>query len=168
MAPPPVCLDTTVTIMGIKGTGGDEAAIERSKALIQSLRKSKVSIVLPTVVMSETLVRVPFADHRAFMDQLQKSFIVVPFDTAAASQFANLWNIHKNHVFARDAKKDPERTRAMLKADCMIIATAMAVGAECIYTHNTQDFNTFHVPGLKIRSIPDLAAEARLKQQQLL
>ena len=65
----------------------------------------------------------------------KKQFIIAPFDALAASKFSLIWQANKP---ADDAKQIIREhiTRAELRADSMIVATAVARKAECIYSHD--------------------------------
>lgn len=164
---PVICLDTNVIIWGVKGeySSDQDEMVGRSKRLLRRLKEEKHTLVVPAIVLAEAMVNLPPEQHSLFLERVQKRFAISPFDAGASSQFARLWATYKDHPLAREAAANQERTRAMMKADCMIIATAMNVGAFRIYTHNIKDFKRFSVPGIDVLDIPDIVIPPVVKQE---
>jgi len=106
----------------------DDLAI-RAKILLHMHRQDV--IVLPTVAVSEVLVPVPTSQKGALAATLSGRFICAPFDLPAAAIAAELWSEHKK--LAKDLQY---KTRHVLRADTMIIASAKAAGATDFYTHD--------------------------------
>jgi len=131
-----VCFDTQVVIWGIKqqATPGQEGMIEKAKYLIQTCTEDGKRIIIPSVVIAELLMPIDPNSHQAFSALMQKRFIISTFDLKAASYFAKVWQERKQE--REYLINNALATRAELKADSMIIATAVASGASCIYSHD--------------------------------
>jgi hypothetical protein len=103
----------------------------RSKLLLHKLARQKAIVVLPTVAISELLVPVPEADKGALIAGLTGMFVCPAFDLKAAAIAADLWLRHKQ------APKDQQYgKRQILRADIMIVASALAAGATEFYSHD--------------------------------
>lgn len=105
----------------------------RSLLLLDQLANSGATIILPTVAISEILVPVSPSKAHKMIDALQEQFVCPTFDIHAASIAANLWAKHKK--LPRDHQY---KERHVLKADAMIIASAVAAGATEFYSNDDQ------------------------------
>jgi hypothetical protein len=103
----------------------------RSKLLLHKLAKSKTTIFLPTIAVSELLVPVPSAQKGLLIASLEAKFVCPPFDLPAAAIAADL---HSQHASLPQDLKYTERR--VLKADTMIVASARAAGATDFYSHD--------------------------------
>jgi predicted nucleic acid-binding protein len=145
-----VCLDTHILIWAIKGEAeaGQEPMILRAQAFLRSLEEEGAQVLVPAIVLAELLVRVPEEKHAAILQEVSQRFMVVPFDIPAASEFAKLfakWNAKdaeaRSDQLGKTAPKDehkdmPNPGRSALKADLMILATAIVRGVSCLYTND--------------------------------
>lgn len=131
-----VCLDTSIVIWGVQRISKSTQAheITKAKALIEQLEKEKTIIMIPSIVLGEFLLGIEVKDHMAVIRQFSRKFMLAPYDAQAAATFANIWDVRKNDL--PQLASDPDKTRQMLKADCMIVATAYARNAVCIYSHD--------------------------------
>jgi predicted nucleic acid-binding protein len=127
-----VCFDTQIIIWGVKkqATPGQEDNIDKAKYLISTCEQQKINIMVPSVVVAEVLCALDPGLHNAFSELMHRRFIVPPFDTQAALHFARMWRNKKQ------PKDESGISRAEMKADFMIIATALARRAECIYSQD--------------------------------
>ena len=126
-----VCLDTHVLIWGIKEEAepGQEEMILRAKALLAKLDEEKVPVVIPSVVLAELLMNIPKSEHELIIKKIEKRFIISSFDARTSSCFADLW-YRKKEI----RKEEPKCTRDHLKADLMIVASAITAGSDHIYS----------------------------------
>jgi predicted nucleic acid-binding protein len=127
-----VCFDTQIIIGGVKrqATPGQEDNIDKAKNLISICEKDGINIMVPSVVVAEILCSLELGLHSAFSELMHRRFIVPPFDTQAALHFAKIWKNKKQ------LKDEGGISRAEMKADFMITATALARGAKCIYSQD--------------------------------
>ena len=136
-----VCLDNHILIWGIRGisTPGQEGMINRAQALFEDLDESDADIMVPAVVVSEFLAGVPKPQHSGLLEVLNRRFQIPPFDVRTAAVAAGLWrdaaerNPHLREV-VREAFPGTEKSK--IKADMMILATALVRKADILYTHD--------------------------------
>ena len=70
------------------------------------------------------------------LNLMREGFVTAPFDLHAASRFAVLWNDRQERNIIRGLQQTQKATREELKVDCLIVATALAQEASCIYSHD--------------------------------
>ncbi len=126
-----VCLDTHILIWGIKreASPGQEPEIERAARFLQWLENKRHTVLIPSPVLGEFLMRVPPQAHSNVLSLFHAHFIVPPYDALCASQFARIWQ-HKNGL------KSGELSRREIKVDSMIVAVAIVQQAEAIYSND--------------------------------
>src|SRR5205807_7599772 len=96
---------------------------QRAVILLDELEEKKERIIIPSIAVSELLIKVPGAGHGKYLAELQKRFFVPLFDLHAAALAATRWQRH------RELPKDEQISRQTLKSDVMIVATAKIAGA---------------------------------------
>lgn len=136
-----VCLDNHILIWGVRGvsTPGQEGMIARAKALFADLDESDADVIVPAVVVSEFLAGVPKAQHVELLDVLNRLFQLPPFDVRTAALAAQLWRDaaeRKPHLRELVRETFPGTEKAKIKADMMILATALVRKADTLYTHD--------------------------------
>jgi predicted nucleic acid-binding protein len=146
-----VCFDTHIVIWGVRGkaTLGQEDNIEKAKYLISMCDKDGIKIMIPSVVVAEVLCALEPRLHSAVSELMHRRFIVPPFDTQAALHFAEMWRNKKN------IKDESGISRAEMKADFMITATALARGANCIYSEDS-GLKKFAQGYIDVKSLPNV------------
>lgn len=156
-----VCLDNHVLIWGIKEqpTDGQEEMVSRTKAFIESLNNDETIVLIPSVVIAEFLMPVPSEFHAMVINLFNKNFIIAPFDALAASKFSLIWNAYKPPDEAKELI-DNQATRAELKADSMIVATAIARKADYIVSHDTW-LKTIAKNFIEVKEIPFIPEQAK-------
>ena len=130
---PVYCVDTNVVIWAIKqqATPGQEQMVAKAQKLLNKLVAEKGVLLLPTVVLAEALIK-PDDDQTRLqlVKEMSRAFLVAPFDVQAAVEFARLWNHARRSMSVAGGKpSDPDYTRTELKADLLILATAIAARA---------------------------------------
>ena len=157
-----VCLDTQILIWAIKEEteSGQEDMVYRSQALIERLDKADKKLLIPSIVIGEFLIRMPSETHQTTTNLIQRNFMVATFDLRAASHYAKIWRAKQGKELL-DELKASGKTRQELKADRMIIATAIANGAECIYSHD-KGVVAFGKDFIDIREVPTAPSQKRL------
>lgn len=150
----PICLDTHILIWGIKeyAENGQEQMIPRTKAFFDHYQKSKIKIMVPSIVVGELLTAIDSVLHPMVINLLSSSFIIPPYDAAASSVFAKLWQENKNSGLIQEFKNRMQANRQELKADCMIVATAIVQNCSAIYSHDDKlkKFANGKIPVLEI------------------
>lgn len=128
------CIDTHMLIWGVQEVSRSTQSemIVRAKALFAKLDKDKMKVVVPSIVIGEFLLGLPIEEQPAYQKLVSRRFVVVPYDLRAAIQFARIWHSKKTQGEI-EATKQNGLTRTELRADTMIVATAIASGASVIY-----------------------------------
>lgn len=128
------CIDTHILIWGVQGVSRPTQSemIVRAKALLAKLDKENVKVVVPSIVVGEFLLGLPVEQQPAYQELVSRRFIVVPYDLRAAIQFSRIWHSKKSQGEI-EAIKQNGLTRNELRADTMIVATAVASGASAIF-----------------------------------
>jgi len=92
-------------------------------------------VVVPSIVIGEFLLKLPIDEHPHYQDIISRRFMVVPYDLRAALLFSRIWHQKKDANVIQEIK-DAGVTRTELRADTMIVATAVASGATHMYGHD--------------------------------
>jgi predicted nucleic acid-binding protein len=158
-----VCLDTHLLIWGIKeeATEGQEEMVQKAKLFFKWLDENGIKAMIPSVVIGEFLMLIPSEMHDKITNSFQKNFIVPPYDTASASCFAKIWQKKNSDGTIEKLKNDTSASRAKLKADCQIVATAITHGASCIYSYD-EDLAKFAEGYIEVKQIPDIPEQMKL------
>lgn len=158
-----VVLDTHILIWGIKEEAelGQEEMIERTRQFIEQCQKNGTRILVPSVVVGELLTAVETRSHLMTLNLLQSAFIVPPYDAAASAIFARLWQKKQESGAIDRIRRELSATRQELKADCMIVATAVAQKADALYSHDAK-LARFAADEMKVLEVPRLQAQRRL------
>lgn len=154
-----VCFDSHVLVWGVKeqATPGQEEMIPRTKAFIRKLQEDRIHVLIPSVVIAEFLMPIPLDVHATVINLFDRAFVVVPFDAAAASQFARIWSSNKGQELVSSLIRNGS-TRAELKTDSLIVATAVSHNAECIYSHD-DGVKAFAQGFIEVRKIPFISEQ---------
>lgn len=132
-----VCLDTQILIWGVQKPARSQREremVRHATAFLKGLDQAGVKPFVPAIVVGELLCPVPVAKHAKALDVLSRGFVIGAFDAMAASQFATLWQLRKRDKTLEVLKNDA--TREELKADLMILATALSRKVPVLYTHD--------------------------------
>lgn len=130
-----VSLDTNILIWAIKkqASPGQEEMISKANNLLEHISRSNQRAMVSTIVVSELLMNVNPDSIPVMTSVIEKTFMVVPFDTQSAMMFARIWQ-EKNGAI--EELKQSGIGRQQLKADCLIVASAIARKAICIYSND--------------------------------
>lgn len=131
------CIDTPILIWGVQGnaTAGQDDMVNRTKSLLLKLDKERTRVIVPAIVMGEFLLKIPVGEHPKYQELVSKRFMIVPYDLRAALVFSKIWH-QKTQASVIEEIKAGGVSRTQLRADTMIVATAVASGASCIYGHD--------------------------------
>ncbi len=88
-----VCLDNHILIWGIKeeATPGQEDMVHKARLFFKWLDENDIKALIPANVLAEFLMLISHERHEEVIRLFNKYFIVVPFDAAAASCYAKVW-----------------------------------------------------------------------------
>ena len=151
-----VAVDTIVLIRAIRQEPDpkDPKAVARAKDLLERLHADRVAIALPSVALAEFLAGTPQAKLDQQIEEIEKNFIIEPFDGLAATYVGDIWRQHHNLMDAKSLGIGKQ----CLKVDCMIFATALAAGASTIYAEDKW-FRTIakHYPlKIQVKEVPKM------------
>ncbi|QPK64005.1 PIN domain-containing protein [Methylomonas sp. LL1] len=152
-----ICLDMHAILWGIRkySTPGQEDMILRSEAFFSECRKNKVTMMIPSIVVGEFLTGIDSTQHSLVVNKLKEGFQICPYDYQASALFAKLWREKKYSGIIKNTQHDLQATRQELKADCMIVATAIAKKADVIYSHDNK-LKNFAGDSIEVREIPSI------------
>lgn len=144
-----VAVDTMTLIWGIRHDGPDTQC-KRARWLFRKLDDEGAQVVIPSVSLSEYLVPLDPAKRSAVATQMSERFIVAPFDLPSSVLAATLF------VEERGARKGNEpNARKVLRADCLIVATAKVHGATRFFSEDKECRSIANRAGLEGRALPD-------------
>lgn len=135
-----VCIDTQILSWAIvkNPPAGNSHLVSVARDFMQWVNDQQFRVIVPSIVVSELLIPVPPEEHPIVLSQFSTDYRIVPFDLACARKFAEM---RRHHIIQNRLKellnpKQLSATKSALKADVMIIATAITFGAETLYSHN--------------------------------
>jgi len=131
-----ICIDSQVIVWGIKRqpTKGQEEMVSKAEYFFEWADSNGHEIIIPTIVVAEVLAPEPETIRSKYLETLTKGFIVVNFDTRSALKYAQLLNGRFEEV--KKLQEETGTIRQKMKADHMIIATAITNNASCIYSYD--------------------------------
>ncbi len=136
-----VCIDTQILSWAIvkKPPNSNPNLVHIATDFMQWVQDQNFTVIVPTIIVSELLIPVPIEDHPRLLQLLSANYRIVPFDLPSARKMAEMRQafIIQNRLRVLLDPNRPDATKAALKADVMIIATALAHGAQALYSHNT-------------------------------
>jgi predicted nucleic acid-binding protein len=158
-----VCFDSHVLIWGISeyATDGQEDMIDRTKRFLKWLDNRKTQILIPSVIIAEFLMSVPPEHHTSITNLLERSFVVAPFDTQAASMYSRIWQEKKGQGIVKQLQKGG-KTREAIKVDCMLVAIAVVRKASIIYSHDRIGVAKIAEGYIDVEEIPDIPEQQNL------
>lgn len=155
-----VCIDTHVLIWGIKrdAVASQSFMIERTVNFLHWLQNEQQKIIVPAPVLGEFLMRIPPEDHARVTREIQNKFIVMPYDAAAASLFAQIWQKNKNNGMPAE-----NTGREKMKTDSLIVAIAVVNKAKILYSDDP-GIRKFADGFIEIRDIPLIPRQLTLDE----
>jgi predicted nucleic acid-binding protein len=150
-----VCVDNHALIWGIRETASDgqEHMIQRTKQFFEWCKSKKITIMVPSIVVGELLTAIEPKHHSMVINLLNNGFQIPPYDAQASALFAKLWREKQESGLFSEVKNELQATRQELKADCMIVATAISKKAEVLYS-NDDKLKKFAGSSIDVREIP--------------
>lgn len=158
-----VCFDSNVVIWGIKkkASKGQEHMIEKTIKYIELLDKSKIQILIPSVVIAEILSNEPKEKHIGILKELsQNKFVIGHFNTLTAKIFAELFGDSISHD--KEYRTENQIRKDKMKLDYMIVATAIENNASYICSNDKKDLETFSKGKIRIINVPDVPEQKEL------
>lgn len=158
-----VAVDNHILGWGIRehATPGQEDMIERTKMFFEESKKNDTNIMIPAIVLAELLSAIEPKHHPMVLNLIRDAFYVAPFDAPAAAIFAKLWQ-EKTAIVKQ--LQGQGATRQELKADGMIVATAIAQKAGALYSHDDK-LKSFAGVSIEVLQIPRVHIQTPLDIQ---
>lgn len=149
-----ISIDTNILIWGVRQIAdvGQEEMIPRATAFIEWIDRQGHTLVLTSQSVAEFLVGGSEAERAAQFHALGTHFQICPFDTLAARIAAD---IRSDKDFVDSLHRDG-KTRACIKADIAIVATAKAHDVDKIFSNDAKLRSAAKKCGLPAADIPTL------------
>lgn len=149
------CIDSQIFIWGIKKqcTAGQENMIEKAEYFFKRVDEEGHHILMPTIVIAEVLAPEPIEKYPFLMDVINRNFMVGEFNTMCAIRYANF--LHKRFDDLKKFAHDNGIRKEKMKADFMVLATALAYNADILFT-NDNGLLKVSQGYIKADNIPDL------------
>ncbi|MEI8572617.1 type II toxin-antitoxin system VapC family toxin [Methylomonas sp. LW13] len=159
-----VCVDNHILLWGIREEAGKEQEdmIPRAKAFFDDCQRSKIQIMVPSIVVGELLTAIEPKNHAMVLNLLKSSFLIPSYDAAASTVFAKLWRDNKSSGLTKELQNNHSATRQELKADCMIVAIAIVRKCNAIYSHD-EKLKKFANGKIEVLEIPKIAYQEELE-----
>ena len=154
-APPPIDPATSLPLDHVS---------ERIDYLLRRLSAAKTTVMIPSPVLTEVLCIAKSAQARLIQSLQRDPFVVVPFDTRAAIECADLLAFH----FAQKGRqKGVPGARAKIKFDRQIVAIARANGASEVFSDDDDVRKEAMRVGLKVNRTIDLPRDPATAQGRI-
>ena len=150
-----ILIDSMIVSWGIRGEANPEQQhlIDWTERFLQQCETDRVRIFVPAPIVAESLLRVPLAEHEHVTATFARHFRILPFDLAAAREFARIWIEREPHIRAEDLRGGIEPKKGIYRFDCQIVAIAVSRKVDCIYSHDS-DVRRFAGGEIEVCEIP--------------
>lgn len=159
-----VVFDTNAMIWAVKrmASSGQEGMIARSIALVQKLEASKTEIGIPAPVLAEFLSPFAIGKRTEAYNLISDQFFVIPFDAKAAMIASEIR--HEKDMLG-GLVDEYALNRNVIKADILIMGTAIASGATEIFSHDKRHMPSLTLGRIKVSDIPVLPPPAEMQPE---
>lgn len=157
------CFDTNMISYLLIPNPNDPNWEERSKVidkLINELISNKTEFYLPSIVLFELLMAYEEEEkrHELFI-LLTEMFRVASFDISSAIIGAEILSVNGFHS---THPKPFEGSRQLIKTDAKILATAVGIHSDTLYTNNKADFSQLAEGRIILIGLEDLPYQPKL------
>lgn len=165
MADRNILIDNMIVSWGIRAEANPQQQhlIGWTQRFLGMCEIDRVRVFIPAPVVGESLLRVPSEEHETATATYARQFRILPFDLAAARDFARIWRHREPSIREEDLRGGVAPKKSLYKFDCQIVAIAVARKLDCIYSHDA-DVARFAKGEIEVRQIP----EPPLEQPSLL
>lgn len=124
-----VCVDTQFVLWGVRrvASSSQEHKIDECQAFLAHLDAQGHRVVIPAIVLAESMVQLPDSEKEAFINDVHQRFVVVPFDVGGALHYAPLmakWIEERKHESSVTSEEKVVHERQHAKTDHLIVASA--------------------------------------------
>lgn len=154
-------LDNHILIWGIKGFAEEDQQdkIPQAKEFLKRCKEDNIILMIPSIVAGEFLTATEPEHHAAVARMLSDMCWIPPYDLASSIQFARLWREKKQNGVIDNISKNLGATRQEIKADGMIVATAIRHNADAIYSYDGK-LKSFANGNILVEHMPRYATQA--------
>lgn len=156
MADRNIVIDNMVVSWGIRAEANPQQQhlIGWTQRFLAECESNRVRIFIPAPVVAESLLRVPLEEHDAATATYARQFRILPFDLAAAREFARIWAQREPDIREADLRGGVAPKKGIYRFDCQIVAIAVSRRIDCIYSHDA-DVERFARGEIEVRHIPE-------------
>lgn len=149
-----VCIDSQILIWGLtkNPTPQFENKVALTRVLLENLTKAKKQLAISSITLGETCAGLANKEQDAFIKDIYKNFIILPYDALAAHKFSE---IYKTKVSNHKQWKHDRYTRVNYTVDMKILATAVSKDIPIIYTDNRRDFDRVGSGFIEVLGLPE-------------
>lgn len=159
------CIDSNIIIWGIKrqATKGQEEMIDRAVQFFSKADEFEDIILIPTIVLAEVLAPEPPQVRAHYLEILSKNFVLPTFNQMAALKYSEI--LYNRFEDVRNIANETNSVKQRVKADHMIIATAIVNNANAIYTTD-KGLKAFADGYIDVRDLPPISTNNFKPSQQ--
>jgi predicted nucleic acid-binding protein len=161
-----IAIDTQVMIWGFKRTAtpNRQHMLAKAAELFRQISEQRDRILIPSLVVSEALVKYSDADRAAVLAAIGKRFFIAPFDARATTIAARLYADEATWKASRAAVGN---TRQCIKVDISILATVAAFNIHTFYVEDDPLFDLAKRYASKTNVMPKRLPDVPPKQIEL-
>lgn len=163
MAGRSILIDNMIVSWGIRGEANPDQQhlVEWTQNFLQQCAAERTRIFIPAPVVAESLLRVPLAEHATVVGTFARNFRILPFDLAAAREFARIWTQREPELRAEDLRGGVTPRKGIYRFDCQLVAIAISRKLDCIYSHDKDVFR-FAGGEIEVREVPPPSPEQQV------
>ena len=105
--------------------------VTRTQHLFEECAENKTPVLIPALVLGETLCGTPVDEQPALYAAILKRFMVVPYDAQATLHNARIWQEQRELIRQLSTF---EGARQAIKMDICILSVALARDCSALYT----------------------------------
>ena len=138
--------------------------IQLSLDFFDYLSHKKYEIIIPSIVIGELLVAIPEDKQKQELSKLSQLYRIVPYDIMCGAKFAELTRNKLIKTRRKDIlqSNDPYVTKHLVKADVMIMATAIRYGATVIFSDD-RDMKKLAQGFIDVKTMRDVSFQLSLE-----
>ena len=171
-----VGLDTMILIWGFCGNPSprdiehQREMKRRARILLVDLSKRQDTIVVSAITVAELLVKIPKQDHGKFIATLQDYFYCPSYELPTCSHAADINSRYLDSI-RQSGGAAVHGGRDLIKADTLIVASALSAGAEVFYSHDDRCRKIATMAGIVAKDLPshseNLYEEAKIQAGEI-
>lgn len=124
----------------------------RVEALIDMVESNSGTVIIPTPVLAEYLVGIERKEQQTHLNLIQKQacFEIASFDEIAAIECAQMPSLQELKLMKKSG------TASKVKFDRQIIAIALSLNVDEVWTHDRDMFERCKKLGINVKSLADI------------